>query len=155
MALNTITYSNKADINSNSSVADINKVKAADMNEIKTVVNACVSQVNGLTGSILWTNANPTDDFSSQNVNLSSSNYDMILWLSRTAANENIIISGYSIKGFGTRLINVALLNTRTRLINYVSDTTYFIDDAYKQDNTVANGAVIPLYAIGIKTGLF
>ncbi len=34
-----ITYANKAALNENASVADINKVKAADMNEIKSVVN--------------------------------------------------------------------------------------------------------------------
>lgn len=155
MALNQITYSNKADINVNSNVPDTNKVKADDMNEIKTVVNAIVNQVNGLTGEILWTNSSPTTSFDSQNVNLSSSNYDLILWLAKTSENEAYLVSGFSIKGYGTRLINVALLNTRTRLINYVSDTVYFIDDAYKQDNTVANGAIIPYCAIGIKTGLF
>ena len=39
MAIQTITYSNKTALNSNSGVADTNKVNAADMNEIKTVVN--------------------------------------------------------------------------------------------------------------------
>lgn len=34
-----ITYSNKVNINSNSSVADINKINDSDMNEIKTTVN--------------------------------------------------------------------------------------------------------------------
>lgn len=39
MAINTINYSNKQALNENPNVQDINKVKAADMNEIKTVVN--------------------------------------------------------------------------------------------------------------------
>lgn len=34
-----ITYANKATMNQNSSVPDVNKVKADDMNEIKSVVN--------------------------------------------------------------------------------------------------------------------
>ena len=155
MAISTITYANKADINVNSNVPDTNKVKANDMNEIKSVVNACVNQVNGLTGGILWTNPNPSSEFYPGNVSLSSSNYDMVLWIARTAGNEDYIISAYSIKGFGTRLINVALTNTRTRIINYVSDTTYSIENGYRQDGTEAPGALIPLYAIGIKTGLF
>lgn len=39
MAITRITYLNKADLNQNTSVANINKVMASDMNEIKTVVN--------------------------------------------------------------------------------------------------------------------
>lgn len=38
MAVQTITYTNKVDLNT-TSVADINKVKASDLNEIKSVVN--------------------------------------------------------------------------------------------------------------------
>lgn len=39
MALQNISYTNKEAINVNPDVADINKVKADDMNEIKSVVN--------------------------------------------------------------------------------------------------------------------
>lgn len=39
MAITGITYSNKADLNENTSIANINKVTASDMNEIKSVVN--------------------------------------------------------------------------------------------------------------------
>lgn len=39
MSITKITYANKSAINSNSGVADTNKVNATDMNEIKTVVN--------------------------------------------------------------------------------------------------------------------
>lgn len=39
MATQTITYTNKVDLYTDSSIADINKVKASDMNEIKGVVN--------------------------------------------------------------------------------------------------------------------
>lgn len=39
MSINTITYSDKSDINVNSSVPSTNKVQAIDMNEIKNVVN--------------------------------------------------------------------------------------------------------------------
>lgn len=38
-----ITYTNKVALNENQEVADINKVNASDMNEIKTVVNGLVS----------------------------------------------------------------------------------------------------------------
>lgn len=39
MAISQITYTNKVSLNENASVPDINKVKADDMNEIKSVVN--------------------------------------------------------------------------------------------------------------------
>ena len=44
MSLSTITYSNKTDLNT-TAVPDINKVKAADMNEIKSVVNAAIDEI--------------------------------------------------------------------------------------------------------------
>ena len=37
--MRTITYTNKSALNENASIADINKVKNTDMNEIKSVVN--------------------------------------------------------------------------------------------------------------------
>lgn len=55
MAIQTIGYANKVTLNENTDVADINKVKADDMNEIKSVVNnnaseleAAIIPINGL-----------------------------------------------------------------------------------------------------------
>lgn len=44
-----ITYSNKSYIYENSSVADINKVRDVDMNEIKDVINNTLIATLGLT----------------------------------------------------------------------------------------------------------
>jgi len=44
-----ITYSNKVALNENSSIADINKVNASDMNEIKSVVNENYNEVGDIT----------------------------------------------------------------------------------------------------------
>lgn len=49
MAIQTITYNDKSFINENSGVADINKVKDDDMNEIKTVVNNNATELTNLT----------------------------------------------------------------------------------------------------------
>ena len=38
--MSKITYTDKVTLNENPNVADVNKVKASDMNEIKNVVNA-------------------------------------------------------------------------------------------------------------------
>lgn len=48
-----ITYQNKVASNTNSGVADINKVKAEDMNEIKSVVN---TNYNDIIGEIFFAN---------------------------------------------------------------------------------------------------
>lgn len=49
MALTQITYTNKETLNEQPSIADKNKVKADDMNEIKSVVNTNASNVGDLT----------------------------------------------------------------------------------------------------------
>lgn len=41
-----ITYTNKVALNENQEIADINKVNASDMNEIKSVVNGLLSDVS-------------------------------------------------------------------------------------------------------------
>ena len=52
MAIQQITYSDKVDLNT-TSVADINKVNASDMNSIKSVVNNNASEL-GRIGVTLW-----------------------------------------------------------------------------------------------------
>lgn len=41
-----ITYNDKVALNTNSGIADINKVNASDMNEIKSVVNSIVPNIS-------------------------------------------------------------------------------------------------------------
>lgn len=53
--MSKITYTDKVALNENASVNDINKIKAADMNEIKSVVNANDDNVGTLS------NLNTTD----------------------------------------------------------------------------------------------
>jgi hypothetical protein len=103
MAINTISYSTKSDINTTQTPAT-QKVSASDMNEIKTVVNAnanlmgdltnltttvktdIVSAINSIKTTInsiekpilLWENPNPISSFSPQQVTLSSNDYDTI-----------------------------------------------------------------------------
>lgn len=42
--MQTINYTNKTALNVNSSIADVNKCNAGDLNEIKSVVNANASE---------------------------------------------------------------------------------------------------------------
>ena len=70
MAFQTITYDNKVDLNT-TQVADINKVNASDMNEIKTSVNGLASHI----GKTLWEGS-----FATGNLTVSGiSDYELIL----------------------------------------------------------------------------
>ena len=118
MAINTITYGNKSYINQNSSVADTNKVNAADMNEIKSVVNANANAMgdlnnlnstdkSSLVGAInealqkvtittlfsgVGAKATDTTNFVSTNISDNPRNYDVIIINITNAGNnsENI-----------------------------------------------------------------
>lgn len=52
MAIQTITFTDKTQLYPNSDVADVNKVKAADMNEIKNVVNNNASELTSVNTSL-------------------------------------------------------------------------------------------------------
>lgn len=61
MAVSTITYLDKSDINVNSSVPSTNKVQATDMNEIKSVVNNNSSELSKLQGTVIYNNPSGND----------------------------------------------------------------------------------------------
>ena len=45
---NSITYNDKSTLNAQPGLADVNKITSGDMNEIKTIVNGCVTVVNNI-----------------------------------------------------------------------------------------------------------
>ena len=55
-----ITYSNKSDINT-TATPEVNKVTAANMNEIKSVVNSNETDLSNLQGTVIYTNPSGTD----------------------------------------------------------------------------------------------
>ena len=165
MALSTITYSNKSDINSNSSVQAINKVQASDMNEIKTVVNAGINQINNLTGKVLWTNSSPNNAFSSQTITLNSSSYDMIEIFYYNWNSQKYYSSVRTKKGNNISLQCMIRNGTYgyigERDVTYVSDTSLTFSDNYTliDGNLFSTGTNnqwnIPIYVIGYTTGLW
>lgn len=68
-----ITYQNKVALNENASIADINKIKASDINEIKNVVN---SNWNNLSGTVLYNNTSGSN--TNFTLNQSVSDFDYI-----------------------------------------------------------------------------
>lgn len=169
MAVNTITYANKVNLNENSGIAEINKITDANMNEIKSVVNNNATQLSNLQGSILWTNPNPSSSFAAQTITLSSSEYDCYEIICKNSVgtsgddDSRIISSGLLLKGNGTRLsfsyAGSGGVNTRSRAVSYSTDTTLSFATAYSATGTTAwvqnNNLIVPIYVIGYKTGLF
>ena len=148
--MGTITYGDKVAINENTSVADINKVNASDMNEIKNAVNDNNSKAIGLQGTILWVNPNPTNPNTisvETNITLSSDDYDEIEWFWRLSTTNDFMLSSRHLKGYGTRFY----YGSSYRPIKRNSDTSYTIGLDSNGDGQ--NG--IPIYAVGYKTGVF
>lgn len=171
MAVNTITYANKVNLNENSGIAEINKITDANMNEIKSVVNNNATELSNLQGTILWTNSSPTSSFAAQTITLDTSManfdcYETICKVGDAGADAlRTVTSGMTLKGYGQRIAMVyagsssAGVNCYTRSVEYVSDTSLSFDNGYRAvgntTRTQANGLLVPLYVIGYKTGLF
>ena len=163
-----INYENKVTLNSNPSIADINKVKAADMNEIKNVVNANADIMQGLKGNVLWTNTNPTSSFAPQTITLdvSMSNFDCYEIIYRNVNTENVFYNTGKIpKNHSCRLLDFYVsggkfgLGARTRIIDYTDDTHLNAQvGRFAQAGSAGtddNNVCIPIYVIGYKTEMF
>lgn len=108
-------------------------------------------------GTVLWTNPNPNSNFSSQNITLNSSDYDVLeVYSKQTTTNSRLsntkIIKGYDGIMVTTFDTGVSGRRTATR----ISDTSYTIGNLQSTSEYVGNNSfIIPLYIIGYKTGLF
>lgn len=145
-------------------VGDLTTLKTTVKNNLVNAINENYDNIDGLVGTILWTNPNPTSNFDGQNVNLSNSDYDVLEIIFDQGAGMNKIFSQKFIKGKGTflqcDLVAEAGIYFRWRNIIYVNDTEYTIGYGYQQiagqsSSSQANSAIIPLYIIGYKIGLF
>lgn len=171
--MSKITYEDKVNLNVDSDVADINKVRAEDLNEVKTVVNAnddlranLTTIVNGLKGELLWSNPNPSSNFEAQNVTLSSDDYDVLeIFYYDYRANARMLSTRVK-KGQNCNLCSVFLTEGEvymsTREMDYVSDTQYSLNNCSSVKNTIIGtlnssspAQCIPIYIVGYTTGIF
>lgn len=118
-------------------------------------------------GDILWSNSNPTDDFSNQTITLNSSDYDAYELIYARSKSQNIRYStGRIPKGSSFNIFVFAgeesggYLSYRYRNLNYVSDTSLSVSNCIQKIVTetttgTANATCIPLYIIGYNTELF
>lgn len=166
MAVNTITYANKVNLNENSGIAEINKITDANMNEIKSVVNNNATELSNLQGTILWTNSSPTSSFAAQSITLSSGDYDVLEIFYVDYTQNGRIMSQRAIKGKDALLNSLFYISNNmymgARAITYVSATSLSVEACKKIiDNSViitpanSNSWLVPQYIIGYKTGLF
>lgn len=171
MAIKIVTFEDKQNLTTNENIPRINKVTDDDVNELKDVSNAnannagdlanlntsnknsLVDAINEPLMRVLWENNNVSNMTSGAPINLSSSDYDMILWVySLSVTNSQNHSISACLKGKN------CILDTRTgssnisvyRLLTYIDDTTYKVGNGY-QNAGVNDGNAIPLMAIGIK----
>lgn len=148
-----ITWTDKSNLDTLSSVPRANKVIDDDLNEIKTVVNTNDGLLSNVTGHILWTNENPTSPITTDtNITLADDDYDIYEIIYSYNTTNDFQQSVKALKGKGTILLITYNNNTSyRRIINYVDDTTLTIKAQEQSQNQFA----IPEYIIGYKTGLF
>lgn len=119
-------------------------------------------------GKILWTNSSPASSFASQNITLSSDDYDMfeiIYFLTNYTGYDNRISTGKLPYEQGKKALISTLdydgnsgVVTYRRNITMTSKTQFSVSNCEKNWNigsSTTNTYAIPLYIIGYKTNLF
>ena len=183
-----ITYADKSTMNENSSIPATNKCQASDMNEIKSVVNGnynevgnitnltttdkssvvnAINEVNGLKGKIIWTNSNPTNNFTAQTITVPNlSNYDMIgVFFFRNTNKDAIFeIKCYNHKNYASTVggwygggsfsfYEEGTKYVQSRTFWITSQTTIQFNAGYI-NSSIDNGRAIPLYIVGYKNSI-
>ena len=107
-------------------------------------------------GTILWVNPNTSTSFASQNITLSSDNYDVLEIYVKQATGNSRIQSTKLLKGYDGMLyteFDTGLI--ARRLATRVSDTVYTIGNVQSTSEYTNNTNVIPVCVIGYNTTLF
>lgn len=130
--MSKITYTDKVTLNENPNVADVNKVKADDLNEIKNVVNANDDKFNYTQGEQrigTWINGKPLyrKVIKVTSIDRSSNNYDVAISISNL--NEIVNIGG-----------TIKITNTNT----YKPITVIYTDNS----NAIGSNYSFSVYAI-------
>ena len=163
--VSTLTTTSKTSV-----VSAINEVDGdiGDLSNLKTTVQSSVvgsinenyDSIDGIKGTILWSNNNPTASFTSQNITLNSADYDYfeIIFKMKTDLNREIS-SGKVKKGSGT-VCSFAIKGNYYRLVNYTNDTTLDVSTGRSvppasSTESTDNSWCIPIYVIGYNSDLF
>lgn len=144
----------------NGNMGNLSNLITDDKTSLVNAINEIDNKEIGITGHILWTNPNPTNSFSPQNITLSSGDYDELTIFYKKTNNENKLDSIQIIKGYGTDLEHIDSGTLFSRNVVYLSDTSYQFYDGKillpgSSSPTNDNTRCVPIYIIGYKTGLF
>lgn len=106
--------------------------------------------------TLLWENPDPTSAFAAQNIELSSGDYDFLLFVVRATSGANRQVSEIISKGSGIIMSYTVDRNVRSRLAEYTNDTKYAVADAISSTiggptSETNNLACIPYKIYGIK----
>jgi len=102
----------------------------------------------------LWENPNPTSTFSTQDITLSSDEYDLLLFVFKASATTSRCCSEITVKGSGATLsiaeYSSNAASNRTRYMSYRSNTVFNVSGGYI-NGTSDNSIIIPYQIYGIK----
>ena len=143
---------------------NLNKIEQG-IKEAHDNIDNLTKEYNNLVGKILWTNPDPTSEFSAQTITLSSDDYDILEIFFKNAYDSDYIYSQKIAKGKNTYLQCNHVAGTRTiyhryRQMTYIDNLNYSFTTGTQQ-STYASSIedsslyVIPIYIVGYKTDLF
>ena len=120
--------------------------------KLGNILNPKISRYEKRRFKILWENTSKTSMLEGTEINLSSDDYDMLLWVFATSVSgiQNNAIS-VCMKGNNCILFSSTVVSNIQvrRQLNYVNDTKYIASIGYAGGEDENNA--IPLYCIGIK----
>ena len=137
----------------NDKIGDLSNLETSDKTN---VVNA----INSRTLRKLWENPNPSNSVSTQNITLSSNDYDYLIFVCRLQPG-NDLVSQFTLKGYGANFgigwdynggSGYTYYNAGyRRAFSYSSDTSYRVSDCYVRysnntSNTIVNNYIVPLF---------
>lgn len=144
-------------------VNGVTPINSNNLNNIENGIETNETSINGLIGTILWTNPSPNSDFDLQSITLNSNDYEILEVYFRSDVQGNRMGSVKVLKGY-TLQCDMSSDGYATptrrwvRRLIYVSDTEYSAKDCtrleYGENVVTTNDQCVPLYIIGYKTGL-
>lgn len=130
-----ITYEDKVALNENTGIADINKVKADDMNMIKNVVNANqedVGDISNLKTKDITSIVNAVNEIEEGNY-YSTEEKQIGKWIdNKPLYRKTFVINGNSSTGQQNYQFDLASLNWET--VTFIYGTTYQETNSYYRD---------------------
>lgn len=130
MAIQTIGYANKVTLNDNTDVADVNKVKADDMNEIKSVVNNNANEfINKLPVTLF---ENQSGSYSNIVLNDSAANYSKLYIETKGLQYTDYIKDGFLVIDNP----NGKTVSTSNTFYNFSNNQIYVVDTIFTISGT-------------------